>query len=753
MYEHLKDQAFLNALDNSPYKIQYIKMTILDFAENPIREIQGQAQDGGSINVNGSSSLRRTASFTMFADSNINNLTDIDNLISLNKKFKIEIGYKNNIAGYEKYGDIVWFKGGLYVIMQASISNSTSGSTISVQGRDKSVFLNGQAGGTIPAAIILHERQELLATGEILTTYPTIYQIIMELVSEYGGEAINNIIIADLSLKAKQLISYIGDQYLHISADYQHFEENNKNKEEQTEDGGEWYTYIKGQDIGYTETDFTLPGKLALEAGSTVTAALDKICTVLGNYEYFYDLDGKFIFQEKKNYLNNAYSPLSIKDGNTYIQNFGNSKYYYSFNDMSQVTAISANPKYDNLKNDFIVWGQKSNNNLILYHVAIDTKPQIYYANKYMWKVTYNNKYFVRYEYTEDEVKPEYSLQDVEDYYTYKTAELYYDYLEPYLSEDKKKELNNDKTLIFDYFYKFALMDDPKANDEFNILYNQLSTENEEGNDFIEKEAFDTELNALQGAKEDAKIDKEGSLYHYELIGKPCADWREELYRQALERAAVGLPAEYYDNELISYWRSIYNPLDQYSSDKGKFTWYNQETREAWNPDVYNNPGNIKFWLDFLDGNDEIRKYSISAIGKRTKVLNAKDVQNIFNFEVPDVLFIENNKNRNNIEERIDMQGQNYVLYKPSQASIFGTSSTGQSAYDCIRELIYQHLVYNTQINITCLPKYYLEPNNLIYIADTKNGVYGDYVITQFTLPLTYKGTMSITATEALTRI
>jgi hypothetical protein len=39
-------------------------------------------------------------------------------------------------------------------------------------------------------------------------------------------------------------------------------------------------------------------------------------------------------------------------------------------------------------------------------------------------------------------------------------------------------------------------------------------------------------------------------------------DWREELYRQALERAAAGLPAEYYDNELISYWRSIYNPLD-----------------------------------------------------------------------------------------------------------------------------------------------------------------------------------------------
>jgi len=28
----------------------------------------------------------------------------------------------------------------------------------------------------------------------------------------------------------------------------------------------------------------------------------------LGNYEYFYDLNGNFIFQEKKNFLNNAQS-------------------------------------------------------------------------------------------------------------------------------------------------------------------------------------------------------------------------------------------------------------------------------------------------------------------------------------------------------------------------------------------------------------------------------------------------------------
>ena len=67
--------------------------------------------------------------------------------------------------------------------------------------------------------------------------------------------------------------------------------------------------------------------------------------------------------------------------------------------------------------------------------------------------------------------------------------------------------------------------------------------------------------------------------------------------------------------------------------------------------------------------------------------------------------------------------------------------------------MLYQNLCYNTTINLTCLPKYYIEPNNIIRIEDKESGIYGNYQITQFSLPLTYNGTMSITATEALTRV
>ena len=47
-----------------------------------------------------------------------------------------------------------------------------------------------------------------------------------------------------------------------------------------------------GEDAGYEETPFTYPGELTLDVGDTVVDLLDKIVDVLGNYEYFYNLDG-----------------------------------------------------------------------------------------------------------------------------------------------------------------------------------------------------------------------------------------------------------------------------------------------------------------------------------------------------------------------------------------------------------------------------------------------------------------------------
>ena len=98
------------------------------------------------------------------------------------------------------------------------------------------------------------------------------------------------------------------------------------------------------------------------------------------------------------------------------------------------------------------------------------------------------------------------------------------------------------------------------------------------------------------------------------------------------------------------------------------------------------------------------------------------------------------------IEQRFFVLTQEYY-------DLFSISSTGASCFDRIREMMYQNLNYNTTISITCLPKYYMEPNNIIYIEDKESNISGNYQITQFTLPLAYNGTMSITATQVLTRV
>ena len=58
---------------------------------------------------------------------------------------------------------------------------------------------------------------------------------------------------------------------------------------------------VQGEDIGYTSTPLTYPGELVVNAGETIVSALDKIKNQLNNFEYFYDLDGNFVFQQKKN--------------------------------------------------------------------------------------------------------------------------------------------------------------------------------------------------------------------------------------------------------------------------------------------------------------------------------------------------------------------------------------------------------------------------------------------------------------------
>ena len=634
MFEYLNDMDFLTQLDKLHMRVQYAKIILLSFKdEEPIKEIQGSITSG-NLSVNGSSAIRRTINLTMLASIDNSNLEDIDNEISINKKIKVLIGYDNPLKSYKDYGDIIWFPCGLFVLSSANISRSTSGWNISITGKDKMCLLDGTAGGTLPASVTFHESLVQLDNGDVEIQYPTIFQIIYEAVNHWGGEAIENIIITDIDDEIKMLVRYMGDKPVYFSDDYQSL------SFEAQEDYPHMFSY--GQDAGYKYTDFTYPGELVLNAGDTVVTLLDKIVSTLGNYEYFYNIDGKFVFQEIKNYLNTG-SPLLELSPEDYVRSYNNAKFLYSLTDLDTTTAITRNPKYDNVKNDFYVWGKRKTSTgvevSIRYHLAIDDKPDIDLAMQNMWEV-----------------------------------------------KDKKSNL------IVRY--------------DFNTL-------------------------------DDYSVDN----YTVTLVGTPCDEWREELYRRALNaQVSNSVYDNYYDSELIAEWRNLYNPMNK-----------NWDATNHWNPDVFNDPGSINFWLDFIDTSSALGKYSIKNIGRRTKVVNNNDIKTVYNSEVPDVVFIEG------LDQDLIVKyqgiGQRFFILTNEYYDMFSISTTGTSCFDQIREMMYQNLCYNTTISLTCLPKYYIEPNNIIRVEDKDSNIYGNYQITQYSLPLTYNGTMSITATEVLTRV
>ena len=108
--------------------------------------------------MDASSAMRRTGNITFFASQETSDITNINNLFSINKKIEIEIGYSNTTEQYTEY-PIIWFPQGIFLIKDASISHGLDGLKISLTLHDKMALLNGECGGTLPAATIFHEME------------------------------------------------------------------------------------------------------------------------------------------------------------------------------------------------------------------------------------------------------------------------------------------------------------------------------------------------------------------------------------------------------------------------------------------------------------------------------------------------------------------------------------------------------------------------------------------------------------------
>ena len=119
------DKEFLKELDKSRTKTKYARVTALTWDELPIQSIEGRVTQG-SINLDGTSAVRRTCSLSMVVED-----VDVSNYYwGLNTKFRLEVGIKNNVN--PKFPEVIWFPQGIYLITSFSSALSVNNFTLSL---------------------------------------------------------------------------------------------------------------------------------------------------------------------------------------------------------------------------------------------------------------------------------------------------------------------------------------------------------------------------------------------------------------------------------------------------------------------------------------------------------------------------------------------------------------------------------------------------------------------------------------------
>jgi hypothetical protein len=150
--------------------------------------------------------------------------------------------------------------------------------------------------------------------------------------------------------------------------------------------------------------------------------------------------------------------------------------------------------------------------------------------------------------------------------------------------------------------------------------------------------------------------------------------------------------------------------------------------------------------------NAEMNKYSVSAVGNRPKVINDTNIKAIYFRETPTVIFYNKNGNLGwGHEEK--KSGYTYIQIPDSMLSLFNISSQGKSAQTLLEESLNNDTYCIESVSMNTIPIYYLQPNTRIYIRNDESNIDSEYIVSRFTIPLNYNGTMSISATKIADKI
>lgn len=872
-------KEFYKELMNHKEREMRTRISLLDWAtENTVRNIEGRVTDG-NIAIDGNSPVRRSCSLTMVVDKNLTSGQErISDLISINKKVQIHVGLKNTTQ-FKEMGEYVWFNLGLYVLTDVTYMHDLDNATINITALDKMCLWSGDIAGEFQETVDIHKYTQIKKDGTREEVYLTYYDIVHRLASVFGKQNPGKIMINGVEQKIRRVIQKSTPGELYFSK-----KDNAYLPSLDGVDKFEVVSLTKG-DYVYTYEDFKPnideSDTYTIAVGQTITQALDLVKSALGNYEYFFDLDGNFIFQEIKNFQNTTYAsnftsmmsllstygeddnmdydelikPIqSVVEGD-YITNFSQTPYTYSFEDSEIATAFTNTPDWKGIKNNFVVYGGAAGGKML--HIAIDKKPvspSIWYVDDSelaeavmapefyigirnssgLWGIYADNEFNLAIKKLEGDTVPQHIFQDsillkdhlTEDYSRvviengklkfkdefFPGTDTYYNgviiksqygcecllhsydsypkLIKPYRflnfmqgqngkvyliypnSSDKLViEETNEKyfTNIFDatatplpeYLPKreFLLLDN-KRNSKKLKLSNELRLYVEDTTETAEKENFF--VPNLRGGGVNIVIYNDRLQFEQSTVraipyNQPWQQYIIDLGDSIRGTAAADvdidalLPDWYH--ELKANFPLIYKRNDNY---------WGGNWLKAYSPSgepIYEGMGDTSIWpyyFDIIDENTELGKYSIGAIGKRTKAVAEEDITMLY----PPIrrnycMLTPSETEDRELMDWLLAKEQPYLILKEDEEfkKHFTYAAYGKDAFTKIRELIYLHTNMNETVNITSMPLYFLEPNTKIIAKDEETHTTGDYVIININLPLQFDAQQTIACMKVGSRL
>lgn len=639
---------------------------------------------------------------------------------------------------------------------------------------------------SLSSAITAHNKEDIhnmvkdkdyyeLSTSSLYETYENvkkrqvpIREIIKEAVHAYAKEPYQNIIIKDLDEYGLEQLTYKGDVPLYALYDTRvgqftqililtkpedeefgqsfnfmtlnTFTPNVKEDDNLYEDKYKVMKIEYGQDVGYRLTDLTYAGELISKPGETLTSVFDKIKQMLGNFEYFYDLNGRFVFQKKPNYIQTTFSQMIKNEDESYINyENSNSKFSFNFEGNKLISSFQNNPTLENVKNDYSIWGKRKTSSgaekKIHLRYAIDKKP-----------ICYKN--------LKDEIyiTKEYQGEKTNDMKNADWRELIYQMALDYFAGQGWSEENqfigeNGQPITSpDYFLYEVGRRNPDYYPSGYTGYEQYYTD-------------------LQKSWREL----------YNLNPEPKPLYTKPSYALKSINRYVWVESELYDYEVQYYFHKENPDNILASTEYNKYNVSESSEKFGWNINVFNHPESLDFWFDFLDSDFELAQFSVPQLGPRSKAMEESDVSVIDYGQVPDLIFYTattiktvsyKDKDGNEQTKKIEVcdeaklaheinenTGYTFIRLPTGYSQFFDISSRKASLKDKLDELLYQNSYCIENISITAIPIYYLEPNTRIFVQDKETNIEGEYIINRLTIPLNYNGTMSIAANKAPQRI